>query len=278
MKNRERGVVPGLCAWLALASLSTLAGCVHEKGESQLVWLQSSLESEFPDRAIDLSGKEETRAPVTSPIAAPPPAAQKEPAVRVEPPPAEPVARVEDTTAASGASRPVIRVVGTGKPHGPGHPANDHIELTLPDERAAAAVTSAESLTSAKPGADPTAKQEYDRGLALLNARDYDHALEALQTFLMRWPDDPNVEAALYWTGECYLAKGEVVEAGEQFESALSRFPQGSKVPDELLKLGMSAQRLGNKEGARSYFDRLQRDYPKSDAARRIPHDHGATL
>jgi tol-pal system protein YbgF len=248
-------------SYLSLASAFVLvaglgAGCVHEKGESQLGWLQTGLEKEFPDHraTVDLSGSSEPRLPPPSPVlAAPsaPRAAEAEP-VREE---AEPVE-----------GRTVIRVVGTGKTHGKG----DRIQII---DEAGSAEAATPSPTSAAPS-----KAEYDHALSLLNARDYDHANEALLAFLARWPEDPNVEAALFWSGECYLAKGELLDAKERFEAVLARFPQGTKAPDALLELGVTADRLGNKDSAKSYFERLAHDYPRSDALRRIPRVSGVKL
>jgi tol-pal system protein YbgF len=252
-------------SYLSLAPVGVLlvglgAGCVHEKGESQLGWLQTGLEKEFPDHraTVDLSGSSDPRRPPPSPVLAAPSAPKAEEA--------EPAREEAEPTPSGG--RTVIRVVGTGKTHGKG----DLIQIT--DE--------AESPKAATPspsrGAAALSKAEYEHALSLLNARDYDHASEALLAFLARWPEDPNVEAALFWSGECYLAKGELLDAKERFEAVLARFPQGNKAPDALLELGVTADRLGNKETAKSYFERLAHDYPRSDALRRIPRASGVKL
>ncbi len=271
-----------LTRYVMLTASLLLVACVHEKGESQLPWLQAGLDSEFPDRGgaapVDLSGApqvtESHAAPVTPPAPSPPAVAP--PAVVAEPPPAVVLAepfvpgQIEDPN--SGGSRPVIRVVGSGKPRAQGRRPDDRIEMTLPDEHASVEGASARPAAAAFTNvAESGAKQEYERGVALLNARDYDRALEAFGTYLVKWPDNARAEGAMYWSGECYLAMGEPAEAADEFEAALVRFPQGSKVPDGLLRLGVCAQRLGDQERAKAYFARLTREFPKSDAARRIP-------
>jgi TolA-binding protein len=75
----------------------------------------------------------------------------------------------------------------------------------------------------------------------------------------------------MFWRGECYFAKGDYSRAADQFEGVTARFPAGSKVPDALLKLGMSRQKLGEPVKAKEAFDRLTQLFPQSDAARRIP-------
>jgi tol-pal system protein YbgF len=118
---------------------------------------------------------------------------------------------------------------------------------------------------------DPAAKPAYEAAIALVSARQYDRALEALAAFLVKWPDHPYADNAMYWRGECYFAKGDYLRAAEQFEGVVTRFPAGNKAPDALLKLGISQQKLGNPLKAKEYFDRLAQTYPQSAAARRIP-------
>jgi len=118
---------------------------------------------------------------------------------------------------------------------------------------------------------DPDAKKAYESALALVQNKQFDRGLEGLTAFLVRWPDHPFAENATYWRGEAYYGQGEYLRAAEQFEAVLARFGSGSKGPDALLKLGLCHDRLGSPQRAREYWDRLKSEYPKSDAARRIP-------
>jgi TolA-binding protein len=92
----------------------------------------------------------------------------------------------------------------------------------------------------------------------------------------VKWPDDANAEGALYWSGESYLSKGEMVEASDAFESVIARFPHGTRTPDSLLELGVANARLGNRTKASTYFARLTSEFPRSEAARRVPKDFAA--
>ena len=118
---------------------------------------------------------------------------------------------------------------------------------------------------------DPDAKKAYETALAQVQAHQYDRGLEGLNAFLVRWPDHPYAENAMYWRGEAYFAQGEYLRAAEQFDAVVARFGSGSKAPDALLKVGMCHDRLGASGRAREYWDRLKREYPRSDAAKRIP-------
>jgi tol-pal system protein YbgF len=155
--------------------------------------------------------------------------------------------------------RPLLRAHGI--PH-----ANDLVEQTMPDENAI------RSPQTPQPSAlNPEARKAYDAALALVNSKQYGQALDAFAGFLLRYPDHPYVENAMFWRGECYFAQGDYVRATEQLEGVLARFPGGNKTPDALLKLGICQQKLQNSTKAQAYFDRLQREWPRSDAAHRIP-------
>jgi tol-pal system protein YbgF len=167
---------------------------------------------------------------------------------------ADEVADTEDPT-----PRPNLRVFGSARSVR-GTWREDQVEQTMPDD----AARPAGSL-------DPAAAPAYDAAMALVNAKQYDRALDAFAAFLVRWPEHPYANNAMYWRGECYFAKGEYARAADQFEGVVARFPAGSKAPDALLKLGMSRQKLGESVRAKESFDRLTQLYPQSDAARRIP-------
>jgi tol-pal system protein YbgF len=173
--------------------------------------------------------------------------------------------------------RPVIRVVGVHRAlRGPRGASQDQIDETLPDEAVnnGGPVGPPIRANAPAPAAfDADAKRAYDNALGLVNGHQYDQALEAFAAFLVRWPDHPNADNAMYWRGESYYAKGEYARAAEEFEGATLRFPLGNKVPDCLLKLGLCQQKLGNQPKAKSYFDRLTHDFPRSEAARRIPNE-----
>ena len=92
--------------------------------------------------------------------------------------------------------------------------------------------------------------REYEAAADLVKKKQYDKALEAFNAFLVKYPGDANADNAMYWRGECYYAKGEYARAAEQFEGVIARFPEGNKVADAMLKLGLSQSRMGEREKA----------------------------
>ena len=159
--------------------------------------------------------------------------------------------------------RPTLRMVGSQRSAGRNGWHGDGAESYFVDDQA--------SPPSHTGGLDPEAKPAYDAALALVNARQYDRALEALAAFLIKWPDHPYADNAMFWRGECYFAKGDYRRASEQYEGVVNRFPSGNKAADALLKLGMSHQKLGDPMKAKECFDRLAQAYPQSAASHRIP-------
>jgi tol-pal system protein YbgF len=187
------------------------------------------------------------------PARLPAPASQPPPVVRFD---GDGVssAEVESADTEDPTPRPTIRVIGSGR-RGDTQSAIDDGTADGPRPTAL----------------DPNAKRDYEAALSLVNRKLYDDALEALAAFLVKYPDHPYADNALFWRGEAYFAKGDFLRASEQFEGVVTRYPAGNKAPDALLKLGICRQKLGDPVKAKEYFDRLAQTYPQSDAARRIP-------
>jgi tol-pal system protein YbgF len=258
--------------------LALVAGCARSAEERQLDSMRAEIDRLQDERdRSDRSGlvQEQPATPRTAPSAAASPAPASS-AVAPNPGSAEegrspapgsdgPAAQAgtgdngsddyadpEDTT-----PRPRIRVLGSARATG-----RDYEQV---DEGTPSSADSPGPHTL-----DPQAKPAYDAAMSLVNAKKYDAALDALAAFLVKWPDHPYADHAMYWRGECYFARGDYAHAADQFEGVVARFPAGAKVPDALLKLGISQQKLGNTPKAKECFDRLVRDFPQSDAARRL--------
>ncbi len=177
------------------------------------------------------------------------------------------------------APRPSIRVTGSGGSFAKGKRIGrgpDNVETNDPSPGAEPLPSG--SLPSygivdgggGRPSAlDPAARRAYDDALQLVYGKKYDAALDAFAAFLVKWPDHPNADNAHYWRGECYFAKGEMARAEEQFAGVIARFPMGNKVPDSLLKLAITQERLGKAAESRASYEKLQREYPRSDAAKK---------
>jgi tol-pal system protein YbgF len=254
-----RNIAPAFVS--AALVLVGVGGCARTAEERQLEAMRADIDRLQDDRdriddpalRADPSGAPEQGNSSSAQEAPPPvPASLQVGGAAEDPATADDYADPEDTT-----PRPRIRVQGSPRAKGP--------EVETVDDGTG---TSAGAVSL-----DPEAKRAYDAAMALVSARQYDRALDALAAFLVRWPDHPYADHAMYWRGECYFARGEYARAAEQFEGVVARFPTGAKAPDALLKLGITRQRMADSTRAREAFERLAREFPQTDAARRIPQE-----
>ncbi|MFN7700281.1 MAG: tol-pal system protein YbgF, partial [Deltaproteobacteria bacterium] len=115
---------------------------------------------------------------------------------------------------------------------------------------------------------DPSAVPAYDEALALARGGRCGEAVDAFSRFLVRWPEHPHADNAMYWRGEVLYMRRDYAAAERELAEMVRRFPRGNKVPDALLRLGFCRQRQGDLEGARVYFRRVRTDHPGTVAAR----------
>jgi tol-pal system protein YbgF len=196
----------------------------------------------------------------------------------------EPVETAAPKATAAARTLPVVRVSegdGRSATLPPAHGEAPDLDTDSADLRPIVRASGSRGATErrgSKDGGDdavafsPEAKRDYDDALALARSKQYEKALQAFTAFLVRYPDHPNVENAMYWRGECFYATGAFARAVEQLEGLIARFPYGNKAADALLKLGLAQEKVGAKEQAQKTFAELKDRYPKSEAARQVPH------
>ncbi len=131
-------------------------------------------------------------------------------------------------------------------------------------------VTSAGSrAVSSHTGALAGSEQAYAAALKMFRAREHGQAVLDFLDFLARHPKHPLAPAAQYWIGEAYFVQRDYRQAVVEFEKVLEHGLENPKVPDALLRTGMAWQRLRDTRRAVDLWTRVQREYPKSDAARK---------
>lgn len=252
---RVRAATSCLRAALAVPLLAALAaaatGCAHD----------SAADRQFARLSDDVNRLTSERDAVTSraaPVEAPAPT----PAA-VDTSPARPPADIDTTPESDdpedGAPRPSIRVAGSGGGQRVRARREEGLEVVAPT-----------AGDAARPSAlDPEAKKAYAAALEKARAGHHREGVAQMSAFLARWPDHPYADNAIYWRAECLAGLGEPQKAISELEGLLSRFPLGNKVPDALVKLSVLYERAGDSAKARAALDRLEREFPKSDAARR---------
>jgi tol-pal system protein YbgF len=123
--------------------------------------------------------------------------------------------------------------------------------------------------TSPSAAANPATEQSaYVIAFDALKRKDYVESARLFKSFTETYPQGQLTPNAWYWLGESYYVTQNYEIAMQSFEALLSQFPDSSKVPDGMLKLGYCQAQLGLKDRARSTFNEVLRLYPATDAAR----------
>ncbi|WP_421863950.1 tol-pal system protein YbgF [Marinobacter adhaerens] len=99
------------------------------------------------------------------------------------------------------------------------------------------------------------------------NQKKYDEAISRIYEFIDEYPEGDLTVNAYYWLGEVYLVKPQLEQAKQAFTIVATRFADHRKAPDAVYKLGVTHDRLGEKEQARRSMQTVIDDYPSSSAA-----------
>lgn len=119
---------------------------------------------------------------------------------------------------------------------------------------------------NASAGKAPTgvsAKALYESALTHLRADKLSDAETELSQFLTSFPKDALAGNAQYWLGEVYYKQQNFAKAAVAFKDGYSKYPEGAKGPDCLLKLGLSMKALGKKDEACTAFTNLPSVFTK---------------
>jgi len=111
---------------------------------------------------------------------------------------------------------------------------------------------------------DMSPKQLYETAYGHLLQRDYGAAEAAFNEFLHRHPNDPLAGNAQYWLGESLYVRGQYRAAAGAFLKGYQTYSKSAKAPENLLKLAMSLQRLGQKDAACSSYSELATKFPSA--------------
>lgn len=113
---------------------------------------------------------------------------------------------------------------------------------------------------------DDTAHPQYQQAMEIFRSGDYEAAAPLFETFTEEFPEDDLADNALYWAGECKYTKKKFTEAIKRFKRVVEEYPNGSKVPDALLKIGFAYISLGDTDSAETYLKKVVAQYPFSSA------------
>jgi len=166
------------------------------------------------------------------------------------PPPARPPAGASGTLAPDTGVLGYVTTPPPSRLTSPGQPAMQTPPTTL-DAAAARAILPA-----------GTPEVQYNHAFSLLRQGDYARAEQAFRAFVEVNGTHTLAGNAQYWLGETYYARSNYEAAAVAFAKGYKEYPNSSKTPDNLFKLGMSMSALNKKREACAAFQKLRADFP----------------
>lgn len=109
----------------------------------------------------------------------------------------------------------------------------------------------------------------YERSNESLLRRQFGEAEAGFRTFLDKYPDHNLAGNAQYWLGETYYAQADYRQAAQAFLKGYQEYPKSRRAADSLLKLGISLNKLGQKDKACAVLGTVGSEYPKAVEARK---------
>ncbi|NOX88563.1 MAG: tetratricopeptide repeat protein [Calditrichaeota bacterium] len=117
--------------------------------------------------------------------------------------------------------------------------------------------------SSAGPVSKGEYEAKYEQARQAFEARDYQTALTMFQALLAANANHPLADNAQYWIGESHYALKQYDAAIIDFQKVFT-FPNSNKLSDAQFKLVLCYLRKGEVEKAREEFDRLKSEFPDS--------------
>jgi tol-pal system protein YbgF len=116
------------------------------------------------------------------------------------------------------------------------------------------------SLTTGNP------REVYEKAYGSLLRQDYAAAEIGFAEFLTQFPSHELSGNAQYWLGESFYVRGQYRPAANAFLKGYQSYAKSQKAPDSLLKLGMSLEKLGQRDAACSSIGELATRFPTAPA------------
>ena len=105
-------------------------------------------------------------------------------------------------------------------------------------------------------------EEQFKYAFDFLKANDYQKGEQAMQSFVEAHPNHALTGNAHYWLGQIHYVAKDYPKAAVSFATSYEKFPDGSKAPDSLLRLGQSLAALNKKPEACAAYKQLGTQYP----------------
>ena len=108
-------------------------------------------------------------------------------------------------------------------------------------------------------------EERYKFAKSFVKVGDYDTAEFALREFIDSHPDHDLAGNAQYWYGETFRIRQLYQDAATAYLDGYQKYPNSTKAPVNLLKLGVTLVQIGEKEQGCSMILAISDQYPKAD-------------
>jgi tol-pal system protein YbgF len=115
-------------------------------------------------------------------------------------------------------------------------------------------------------GADIGAQELYDLSLQQLRRGSPGTARAGFQKFIHDYPGHPLAGDAWFFLGESW-EEADADSAAVAYDQVVQRFPDSRRAPTALYRLGLIAERKGDRRAAEVYYSRVIAGYPRSEEA-----------
>jgi tol-pal system protein YbgF len=137
-----------------------------------------------------------------------------------------------------------------------------------PAEPAVAAPAPASPASGPTPTRNAEADRMFAAALAKLRAGDDGQAALEFTEFVTQYPAHPQAAAAQNYIGEAYYRQREYRQAMGEYQKTVDAYTQAAQVSEALLKIGLCQRALGDGAHAKTTWEQVIKQFPKSDAAR----------
>ena len=136
-------------------------------------------------------------------------------------------------------------------------------------DTSAAATAGAAASTESAPAQTGDANSDYNAAVALiLEKKQYDQAISALQAWVKHYPDSTYQPNANYWLGQLNYNKGKKDDAAYYYATVVKNYPKSPKAAEALLKVGVIMQEKKDTAKAKAVFQQVIKLYPDTESAK----------
>ena len=108
---------------------------------------------------------------------------------------------------------------------------------------------------------------QYEYAMNLLKQGDYITAEQAFIEFISIGKDNNLLSNSNFWLAETYYVRENYKEAAKNYLNLYQTYPETSKAPNALLKLGISLVNMGELEQGCITFSQLQDAFPDANSS-----------